>query len=70
MASPHLPWLPRPSLAQRLKRMAVVVGAAPVLLGAIVVDLVKDAMPEGERIGNAYRVVARAPGGADAPTDG
>jgi SAM-dependent methyltransferase len=60
-ASPHLPWLRRPPLGSRLKRMAVVAAAAPVFVAAFLADAVKDARPTTRRIGNAYRVVARAP---------
>ena len=60
--SPHLPWLRRPPLGRRLRRLGVLAAAAPVFLAASIGDAVKDARPDPRRIGNAYRVVARAPG--------
>jgi hypothetical protein len=61
--SPHLPWLPPPSATRRLARVAALAAAVPVVAAALAVDLVKDALPTDEnRPGNAYRVVARAPG--------
>ena len=63
--SSHLPWFPPPTLSQRLKRTAVVAAAVPVVVAAAIVDTAKDARPTHGRVGNAYRVVARAGGGAD-----
>ena len=57
--SPHMPWLPLPTLGLRLKRLAVTVGAVPVLLAAAITDLVISALPPAGGVGNAYRVVAR-----------
>jgi SAM-dependent methyltransferase len=56
------PWVGPPSPADRLRRTAAMVAAAPVLAAATVVDAVKDARlrrPGTTRPGNAYRVVAR-----------
>ena len=58
--SPNLPWQRRPALGYRLKRMAVIAAAVPVFLAVSIPDMIKDARPNA-RIGNAYRVVARAP---------
>jgi len=59
--SPHFPWCPPTPPAERLERLAVVGAALPLLAAAAVVDAVKDALPRPDRIGNAYRIVARAP---------
>jgi ubiquinone/menaquinone biosynthesis C-methylase UbiE len=59
--SPNLPWQRRPALGYRLKRMVVIAAAVPVFLAVSIPDMIKDARPDGRRIGNAYRVVARAP---------
>jgi SAM-dependent methyltransferase len=61
--SPHLPWLPPLSRAQRIWRGMVVTVGMPLLIAALVADRIKDARPDAEGIGNAYRVVARKPGG-------
>jgi ubiquinone/menaquinone biosynthesis C-methylase UbiE len=61
--SPHQPWLPAPSLGRRAAHMAALTAAVPLSLVAAVGDVVKDARPAPGRLGNAYRVVARAPGG-------
>jgi SAM-dependent methyltransferase len=56
------PWIAPPSLAARLRRVAVMAAAAPALAAATVVDTVKDARlrrPGTTAPGNAYRVVAR-----------
>jgi len=58
--SPHMPWLPPPTLGLRLRRLAMTVAWAPVLLAASLADLVIGALPTTpDRPGNAYRVVAR-----------
>jgi SAM-dependent methyltransferase len=59
--SSHMPWYPPPGPLQRVKRMAAMAAAGPVMAGAVVFDMVKDAVP-GREGANAYRVVARAPG--------
>jgi len=59
--SSHMPWYPPPTPLQRVRRVATMAAAGPVMAGAVVFDLLKDAMP-GRESGNAYRVVARAPG--------
>ena len=60
--SSHMPWAAPPPLSQRLRRMAAVVGAVPFFVVAAIADNVKDALTPDGSIGNAYRVVARAPG--------
>ncbi|MGH9214590.1 MAG: class I SAM-dependent methyltransferase [Acidimicrobiales bacterium] len=57
--SPHLPWLPPPSIAHRVSRVAVAAALSPVIGLALLVDRVKDARIRSDQIGNAYRVVAR-----------
>ena len=57
--SPHLPWLPVPSLAHRAARVALYGAAVPAMLATKVADEVKDARLGPDDIGNAYRVVAR-----------
>ncbi|HEX5947851.1 MAG TPA: class I SAM-dependent methyltransferase [Acidimicrobiales bacterium] len=57
--SPHLPWLPVPSLAHRAGRVALYGAAVPAMLLTKIADEVKDAMLGPDDIGNAYRVVAR-----------
>ena len=59
--SPHMPWLPLPTLGLRLKRLAMTVAGAPLLLATVTADLVMGALPTDGRVGNAYRVVARKP---------
>jgi SAM-dependent methyltransferase len=61
-----LPWLPAPSPVARLRRLAVLVAAAPVLGLAALVDGVKDVgtrRPGSTAPGTAYRIVARRTGG-------
>jgi SAM-dependent methyltransferase len=60
--SPHAPWLPPPTVARRLKRLAALAVAAPAVVAAAVPDLIMDArLRRGSAPGpgNAYRVVAR-----------
>jgi SAM-dependent methyltransferase len=58
--SPHLPWLPPPSLAHRLGRMALYAAAVPALVVTKVADEAKNAvLRRTDRPGNAYRIVAR-----------
>jgi SAM-dependent methyltransferase len=57
--SPHLPWLPVPSLAHRAGRVALYGAAVPAMLVTKLADEVKDARLGPDDIGNAYRVVAR-----------
>jgi SAM-dependent methyltransferase len=57
--SPHLPWLPVPSLGHRAARVALYASAVPAMLAAKVADEVKDALLGPDDVGNAYRVVAR-----------
>ena len=57
--SPHLPWLPVPSRAHRVGRVALYGAAVPAMLVTKIADEVKDAMLGPDDIGNAYRVVAR-----------
>ena len=57
--SPHLPWLPVPSLAHRAGRVALYASALPAMLVTKAADEVKDAMLGPDDVGNAFRVVAR-----------
>jgi len=57
--SPHLPWLPAPSLAHRAVRVGLYTAAVPAMIVTKVADEVKDAMLGPDDIGNAFRVVAR-----------
>jgi SAM-dependent methyltransferase len=57
--SPHLPWLPPASPAQRVLRAAAIAAALPAAAVGGAIDLLKDARPRPDSIGNAYRVVAR-----------
>ncbi len=57
--SPHLPWLPVPSLAHRAGRVALYGAAVPAMVVAKIADEIKDARLGPDDIGNAYRVVAR-----------
>jgi ubiquinone/menaquinone biosynthesis C-methylase UbiE len=57
--SPHLPWLPPPSFAARVKRLAVIAVAAPLIGVAVLIDRVNDARIGADRVGNAYRIVVR-----------
>jgi len=60
--SPHAPWLPPPTVARRLKRLAALAVATPAVAAAAVPDLIMDArLRRGAAPGpgNAYRVVAR-----------
>ena len=57
--SPHLPWLPEPGLAHRLKRIAFFVAALPALAATKVVDAARDANLENDTPSNTFRVVAR-----------
>jgi SAM-dependent methyltransferase len=58
--SPHLPWLPPPSTAHRLKRVVLYAAATPALLVAKLADEAKNAaLRRTDRPGNAYRIVAR-----------
>jgi SAM-dependent methyltransferase len=55
-------WAPRPTARGRVRRVATLVAAMPLLLAACAVDVVEDARlrrPGARGIGNAYRVVAR-----------
>jgi hypothetical protein len=57
-----VPWLPKPSLAHRVKRGALFALAAPALAAAKVADSVKDKavrQPNSTTPGNAYRIVGR-----------
>jgi SAM-dependent methyltransferase len=56
--SPHMPWHPAPSRAQRVWRLALAAAAVPVVGLAVLGDAVKDARIGPDQIGNAYRVVA------------
>jgi SAM-dependent methyltransferase len=57
--SPHLPWLPTPSLAHRAGRVALYGAMVPAMLVTKVADEAKDARLGPDDVGNAYRVVAR-----------
>jgi SAM-dependent methyltransferase len=57
--SPHLPWLPVPSLAHRAGRVALHAAAVPAMIVTKIADEAKDARLGPDDIGNAYRVVAR-----------
>ena len=57
--SPHLPWLPEPSLAHRVARVALYGAAVPAMLVTKLADEVKDARLGPGDAGNAYRIVAR-----------
>ena len=57
--SPHLPWLPPPSLAHRAARVALFGAMVPAMLVTKVADEAKDARLGPDDVGNAYRVVAR-----------
>lgn len=59
--SPHLPWLPAASLADRAKRIAVLGAALPWVPVAGVIDAVIQARLGPDDTGSAYRVVARKP---------
>jgi SAM-dependent methyltransferase len=63
VASSHMPWLDPPRPVARLRRAAVLAAAVPVGLVALIADTVKDAGPLRADVGNAYRIVARVPGG-------
>jgi SAM-dependent methyltransferase len=55
----NLPWLPRPTVLRRAKRVAgVTVGALP-LAGAVAIDAVLAWLPKRPGQSNAYRVLAR-----------
>lgn len=63
--SPHLPWLPAPSLADRVKRNALCSVAVPAFVATVVVDQIIEARlrrPGTTRPGSAYRLVARKNG--------
>lgn len=60
--SPHVPWLPKPSLAHRIKRLALFVASGPLLGAAKVIDEVNDYFikkPGSTRPGNAYRIIGK-----------
>jgi ubiquinone/menaquinone biosynthesis C-methylase UbiE len=57
--SPHLPWLPLPSVAHRAARVALYGAAVPAMLVAKLADELKDARLGPGDAGNAYRIVAR-----------
>jgi SAM-dependent methyltransferase len=60
--SPHLPWLPAPSLAHRVARPVLFAAALPVMAATKVADGLKDARlrrPGSRTAGNAYRLIAR-----------
>ena len=57
--SPHLPWLPTPSLAHRAGRVALYGAMVPAMLVTKAADEAKDARLGPDDVGNAYRIVAR-----------
>jgi ubiquinone/menaquinone biosynthesis C-methylase UbiE len=60
--SPHLPWLPPPTLGERLARSASFLAALPAFAVTRIADEIKDARlrrPDSTTPGNAYRIVAR-----------
>jgi SAM-dependent methyltransferase len=57
--SPHLPWLPPATPAQRVARAAAVAAGLPLVVLAGIADQIKDARLGPDDIGNAYRVIAR-----------
>ena len=60
--SPHLPWLPAPSLAHRVARPVLFAAALPVMAATKMADGLKDARlrrPGSRTAGNAYRLIAR-----------
>jgi hypothetical protein len=59
--SPHLPWLPPATLAERITRAAALAVGIPFIAAGLTADLIKDADPSPDSIGNAYRIVARSP---------
>jgi SAM-dependent methyltransferase len=63
--SPHLPWLPDPGLAHRVKRIAIYIAALPLVALAKLVDVVREKpFQQNLRLDTdqptmAYRIVAR-----------
>ena len=57
--SPHLPWLPVPSRAHRVARVALYGAAVPAMLVTKLADEFKDSRLGPGDAGNAYRIVAR-----------
>jgi hypothetical protein len=60
-----MPWLPRPTLVDRLLRFGVCVAGAPLALAASLVSHVSAAVRGGDEPGNAFRVLARYDGTTD-----
>lgn len=63
---PWMPWRPRPTVAERAVRMAVVTAAAPVAIAAAVASQASAAVTGAGAPGNAFRVLARSDGAAPA----
>lgn len=57
--SPHVPWLPAPTLAGRVKRMAAFAAVLPAVPFAWLADAAIHARLGPDDVGTAYRIVAR-----------